>query len=202
MFYTAYNQLKDKFNVICCLISPSADCYVASKGNILIPFETRCEMVYEAIAYYINREIDDLNFNILLHEWEGSHSYFIDFPEVINEIQYKINKYYKQYNIRVLYVCGMDHYLKCRYALQYNVVVIDRKPYINTRFETYEKNYVFILKDEKSEPYSSTEIRKYFSQGDLKEIEKITFPNVAKMVIDFYKKETQNYQMPNYYKHY
>jgi len=203
---TAYNQLKDKFNVICCFISPSADCYVASKGNILIPFEDRCKMIYEGISYYINREIFDLNFNIFLHEWEGSHKYFIDFPEVIREIQYKINLYYKKYNIRVLYVCGMDHYLKCRYALRQNVVVIDRKPYINNNYETDEKNYVYILKDEKSEPYSSTEIRNsFFQTGDLKEIYKITFPNVAKMVIDFYGKEEkkyQKYQKLDYHKYY
>ena len=203
IFNTAYNQLKDKYNVICCFISPSADCYVASKGNILIPFEDRCEMVYEAIQYYTTREIDDPNFRIYLHEWEGSHYYFIDFPQVISEIQYKINKYYKQYNIRVLYVCGMDHYLKCRYALRQNVVVIDRKPYINTRYETNEKNYVFILKDEKCEPFSSTEIRNsFFQTGDLNEIKKITFPNVAKMIIDFYEKEVQKYPKPDYHKYY
>ena len=202
IFNTAYNQLKDKFNVICCFISPSADCYVASKGNILIPFEQRCEMVYEAIAYYTTREIYDPNFRIFLHEWEGSHYYFIDFPEVINEIQYKINKYYQQYKIRVLYLCGMDHYLKCRYALRQNVVVIDRKPYKNTRNETNKKSNVFILEDEKSEPFSSTEIRdSFFQTGNLKEIEKITFPNVAKMVIDFYKKEAKKYEESNYHKY-
>ena len=199
---TAYNKLKDKFNVICCFISPSADCYVASKGNILIPFNKRCEMVYEGIAFYINREIFDPNFKIYLHKWEGSHYYFIDFPEVISEIQYKINKYYKEYSIKVLYVCGMDHYLKCRYALRQNVVVIDRKPYINNRYETNEKNFVYIFKDEKSEPFSSTEIRNSFSHGDLEEIKKITFPNVAKLVIDFYQKEAKYYQESNYYKHY
>ena len=201
---TAYNQLKDKFNVICCFISPSADCYVASKGNILIPFKERCEMIYEGIAYYITREIYDPNFRIYLHEWEGSHHYFIDFPGVISEIQNKINKYYKQYDIKVLYVCGMDHYLKCRYALRQNVVVINRKPYINTGYETNEKKYVFILKDEKSEPYSSTEIRNsFFHTGNLEEIKKITFPNVAKLIIDFYQKvEANKYQVPNYHKYY
>ena len=201
---TAYNQLKDKFNVICCFISPSADCYVASKGNILIPFEERCEMIYEGIAYYTNREINDPNFRIHLHKWEGSHHYFIDFPGVISEIQNKINKYYKQYDIKVLYVCGMDHYLKCRYALRQNVVVINRKPYINTGYETNEKKYVFILKDEKSEPYSSTEIRNsFFHTGNLEEIKKITFPNVAKLIIDFYQKvEANKYQVPNYHKYY
>ena len=202
IFNTAYNQLKDKFNVICCFISPSADCYVASKGNILIPFEERCEMIYEGIGYYITREIDDPNFRIFLHKWEGSHYYFIDFPQVINEIQYKINKYYKEYKIRVLYVCGMDHYLKCRYALRQNVVVIDRKPYINPRYDDNEKSYVFFLKDEKSEPFSSTEIRNYFFQGDLKEIEKITFPNVARMIINFYSKEDKKKQKLDYHKYY
>ena len=197
---TAYNQLKGKYNVICNFISPSADCYVASEGNILIPFEERCKMIYEAIEYYLNREIYDLNFNILLHKWEGSHRYYIDLPEVISEIQYKINKYYKKYNIRVLYVCGMDYYLKYINSLRQNVVAIDRKPYVNNKYKTNEKNYIYVLKDEKIEPYSSTEIRKsFFQTGDLKKIYKLTFPNVAKMIIDFYEKETKKYQMPNYH---
>ena len=192
---TAYNYLKDKFNVICSFISPSADCNVAYKDNILIPFEERCEMIKEAIQYYINREIYEPNFRIFLHNWEGSHNYSIDLPTVISEIQYKINKYYKQYNIRVLYICGMDYYLKYKNDLRQNVVVVDRKPYTNTRYETNEKNYVYLLKDEKNEPYSSTEIRNaFFQTGDLIEIKKITFPNVARMFIDFYIKEVKKCQ--------
>ena len=97
----------------------------------------------------------------------------------------------------------MDYYLKCRYVLRQNVIVIDRKPYINTKYQTNEKNYIYFLKDEKSEPYSSSEIRKsFFHTGDLKEISKITFPNVAKMVINSYEKEAQKYQEPNYHKYY
>ena len=158
-------------------------------------------MILEAISYYVSREIIDPNFRIYVHKWEGSHEYYIDLPLVISEIQHKINKYYKQYDIRVLYICGMDYYLKYKNYLRLNVVVFDRKPYTNPGYETNLKKYVYFLKDERNEPYSSTEIRKAFFQiGDLEKIKKITFPNVAKLVIDFYQKEDQKYQVPNYHK--
>ena len=186
----AYNYLLklEKYNIICGFISPSADCYVQYKQPPLIPFELRCKMIETAINEYNNENKDNINFKIFMHKWEGTHDYFIDFPYVIEEIQHQLNKNFKEYKIALVYVCGMDLYLKCHYSLSRNVIAIDRKPYINKKYQSNEKYLVYLIEDEKSEPYSSTSIRKAYKNGDHDTIEKVTFPEVAKMIISFYDK--------------
>ena len=178
----AYRYLRDKekYNIICGLISPSADCYVKHKKPPLIPFKKRCEIIECALNEY-NEENKD-NIPIFLHKWEGTHQYFIDFPDVIKEIQGKL----EPYNIRLIYVCGMDLFLNCAHYLEQNVIAVDRKPYKNKKFKNNEKHHIYIIKDEKTEPYSSTFIRDCFLRGDTKSIEKVTFPKTAKKIIDFY----------------
>ena len=170
----------NKFNVLCSFISPSADCYVSYKMPPLIPFEKRCEMIETAIDEF-NEENQGNNIKIYLHTWEGSHSYFIDFPYVIEEIQKELNNY----KIKLIYVCGLDLFIKCRYSFSKNVIAIDRKPY-NNKFKDIPKNLIFIVKDEKTVPYSSTSIKKCYEQKNFEEIKKITFPKVAEEVIEFY----------------
>ena len=148
--------LHKKYNVLCGFISPSADCYVKSKKPPLIPFDLRCKMIKTAINEY-NLEYNKIEnkkekLKIFLHPWEGSHDKFIDFPYVIKEIQTRISKY----NIKLVYVCGLDLFINCRNYFSKNVIAVDRKPYQNNN--------------------------KY------KSIEKVTFPKVAKMIIDFYEK--------------
>ena len=186
----AYNYLlnKEKYNIICGFISPSADCYVKYKQKPLIPFDLRCKMIDTAINEYNNENKDSINLKIFMHKWEGSHDYFIDFPYVIEEIQDKINNYYIKYKIRVVYVCGMDLYLKCYYCLRRNVIAVDRKPYINNKFKSIPKSFIYLIEDEKSEPYSSTSIREAYKNGNHDIISKITFPGVAKMIISCYDK--------------
>ena len=186
----AYKHLLDlkKDNIICGFISPSADCYVQHKQPPLIPFNLRCEMIDKSIYEYNNENKDDNKLKIYIHKWEGSHDYFIDFPDVIEEIQYKINRHYKKYKIRVVYVCGMDLYLKCYYSLRKNVIAVDRKPYINKKFKSIPKNFIYLIEDKKGEPYSSTFIREAYHNGSYDIIEKITFPEVAKMTISYYDK--------------
>ena len=179
----AYRRMVElnNFNIICSFISPSADCYVKHKQPPLIPFEKRCEIIDKAIEEY-QREKKENQFKIFLHKWEGSHSYFIDFPEVIEEIQKQLLKY----DIELIYVCGMDLYLKCRHSLQNNVIAVDRKPFKNHHFSDEPEKLKFIIKDENSEPFSSTSIRKYYKEKNYDEIVKATFRGVAKMIIDYY----------------
>jgi len=186
----------NKFNVLCALISPSADCYVKHKTHLLIDFKSRCEMISEAIEEYKNQ----VNLPIFLHKWEGSQSKFIDFPEVISEIQSQLNKNCNK-SIKVIYVCGMDHFCKCRYLFNENVIAIDRKPFIKHKYKDIPEKLIYLVKDEKnekSEIYSSTAIREIYTNDQLDDntklirIKEITFNSVAEKVLDFYKSHFKN----------
>lgn len=180
---------KNKYNIICGLISPSADCYVRHKKPPLIPFELRCDIIKCALNEYNEENKDTIP--IFLHKWEGTHNFFIDFPDVIKEIQERL----LPYNTRLIYVCGMDLFLNCAHYLGKNVIAVDRKPYKNKKFKTNEKDHIYIIKDEKTEPYSSTFIRDSFINGDYENIKKVTFPKTSKKIIKFYQNnENQFYK--------
>ena len=196
----AYKKLLslEKYNIICAFISPSADCYVANKQGPLIPFELRCEMIQRSIGnfYRENKDKNDEMLKIYLHKWEGSHPYFIDFPDVINEIQKQLDNLFG--NIILLYVCGLDHYIKCHSSLRQNVIAIDRKPFNKKFGNDILKNdlsrMIFFIKDENSEPYSSSSIREYYQKGDLESIKKTTFPDVFDLIIRFYDEHKDSFQ--------
>ena len=198
IFNIAYKRLMslNDYNVICSLISPSADCYVKHKTSLLIPFKKRCEMISKAIEEYQKQT----NLQIFLHKWEGNQSKFIDFPEVISEIQKQLNKKCDK-NIKLVYVCGMDHFCKCRYAFEENVIAIDRKPFIKHKYKDIHEKLIYLVKDEKnekSEIYSSTAIREIYTNDQLDDntklirIKEITFNSVAEKVLDFYKSHFKN----------
>lgn len=197
----AYKKLLSygNYNVICGFISPSADCYVRHKAKEFIDFKTRCDMIKEAIKEYNELGKEDNKLKIFLHKWEGSHQYFIDFPEVNSQIQNQINEHFKQEEIQLVYVCGMDLYLKCaRHYLGKNVIAVDRKPYKKNFFNEKPTQLIFEIKDEKAEPFSSTSIREYYYNNQFDQIEKVTFPGVAKMVIDYYDKYYKNDKNSNF----
>ena len=184
----AYKHLLKDYNVLCAFISPSADCYVKYKRPPNFPFDIRCEMIQASIEdfYNENKEKEKEMLKIYLNEWEGSHDFFIDFPEVTMHIQ---NELYKIGEIELLYVCGIDHYIKCFYSFDRNVIAIDREPYkINendNRFKNNPKKLIFIVKDKNTAPFSSTSIKVSYEKNDLETIEKCTFPNVFKMIVNY-----------------
>ena len=45
---------------------------------------------------------------------------------------------------------------------------------------------IYIIEDDKAEPFSSTSIKQYYLDNNYKEIERATFRGVAKMIIDYY----------------
>ena len=185
----AYKYLISKnYNVLCALISPSADCYVKHKRKPFIPFDLRCEMIQESINDFCNENKNKQNnmVKIYLNTWEGNHSYFIDFPDVINEIQTHLNYLNEESEIKLVYVCGMDHYSKCFYCFDKNVIAVDRKPYVSNKFEEDQNRLIYFVKDENAEPYSSTAIKEAFEKGDLEKIKKSTFPSTYQMIIDFF----------------
>ena len=182
----AYKHLLslNKYNILCAFISPSSDDYVKTKLPPLIPFNSRCKMIQSSINEF-EQEKGKKYIKIFIHEWEGRQKYFVDFPEVIYQIKKQL--YENGFgDINLLYVCGMDHYIKCKNALSHNVVVIDRKPYKNHGYKDNEKNMVFFIKDKKSEPFSSTSIKEFYKKGDYESIKKITFNSVVDDIIKHY----------------
>ena len=186
--------LSEKYNVLCAFISPSADCYVKHKRNPFIPFDIRCKIIQESIQDFYNEKKgkDKEMLKIYLNTWEGSHSYFIDFPEVIYEIQNHLNNIDKKTKIQLVYVCGMDHYAKCYNSFEKNVIVVDRKPYASIKFEDNPKKLIYIVKDENAEAYSSTAIKEAFEKGDLEKIKESTFPSAYQMIIEFFENSKKN----------
>ena len=186
----AYRHLLslNKYNIICGFISPSADCYVRKKKPPLIPFDLRCYMIKTAIEEYEKENKGNKYLPIFLHKWEGTHEYFIDFPDVIQVIQEQLYYYFKNIDIQLVYVCGMDLFLQCYDYFKQNVIVVDRKPYKNYKYKDKPEKLIYIIKDEKAEPLSSTSIRECYKKRDYIGIEQITFPEVAQMIITFYDK--------------
>lgn len=184
IFDIATNFLKSNgYEVLCGLISPSADCYVSHKQPPLIPFEKRCELVKNGIIE------QKCTVPVFLHKWEGSQTKFFDFPDVISKIQKDVNDYIGK-DVDVIYVCGMDHFIKCRYALRKNVIAVDREPYMNNFYENDIKRKIFCIKDKNTKPYSSTEIKKLIELGgedNINKVKEITYDSVAKFYIDFYR---------------
>ena len=131
------------------------------------------------------------NLKIFLHKWEGTHDYFIDFPDVIEGIKAQILSHYQ--NIKLVYVCGMDLYLKCREYFSKNVIAVDRKPYKNYKYKENPEKFIYFIKYDKSQPYSSTSIRDCYLKGDYVGICNITFPEVGKMLIKFYDDNFKRY---------
>ena len=192
MLNIAYKYLLSlkKYNILCAFISPSSDDYVKTKLPPLIPFNLRCEMIQKSIDEF-EKEKGANSIKIFIHEWEGKQKYFVDFPQVIAEINSQLLDNGIQ-NVKLLYVCGMDHYIKCKQYLYKNVVVIDRKPYKNPCYKTNINKMTFFFKDERSEPTSSTSIKELYKKGDYDTIKKITFKTVAKNIIKFYDRYYEN----------
>ena len=184
-------SLKD-YNVLCALISPSADCYVRYKRKPFIPFVNRCEMIEESISDFEKLNNDKSGLKIFLNTWEGNHDYFIDFPEVIIEIQNRLNKIFKEAKIKLVYVCGMDHYIKCHYSFSKNVIAVDRKPYQSIKVKEEPKKLILFAKDENAEPYSSTAIKEAFENGELEKIKESTFPSTYNKIIEFFIENGKN----------
>ena len=162
-----YLQQNYNYNILCAFISPSSDDYVKSKLPPLIPFDLRCKLIQASINEFEQENLKKgkKQIKIFIHEWEGRQQYFVDFHQVIKEI--KTHLYENGFNdIKLLYVCGMDHYIKCKQYLYKNVVVIDRKPYKNPCYKTNINNMTFFFKDERSEPTSSTSIKELYKKGD------------------------------------
>jgi nicotinic acid mononucleotide adenylyltransferase len=171
---------KYNIDIIAGFLSPSADCYTKSKlGSESIPFFHRLNMCILA-AHEHNSEMKSLK--ITIDPWEGLQDpVFIDFDEIRKRLSSIVNQNFPDANIKVFYLCGYDHFSRCRLSNWNNVVTVARGPLKIEHTNVIEKG-IFIcaeLDDDIScmfNDISSTEMRKRRQQsGSLSDL---TYPSV------------------------
>jgi nicotinic acid mononucleotide adenylyltransferase len=164
LFDVAAKFLREQFSVdsLAGFISPSCDSYLRYKlGNKAIPFEYRHQMC--VLACQEHNSLPN-SLHIECDPWEGSQKLFIDFPDVRDRLSQLIKETFPDDDLRVLYVCGADHYLRCGLAGWQDCVAIARPPYnVNTKSYPESGIYVCAISQEGYENLfsnlSSTEIR-------------------------------------------
>ncbi|KAJ5067156.1 nicotinamide/nicotinic acid mononucleotide adenylyltransferase 2 [Anaeramoeba ignava] len=174
-----YLEEKHGLDVIGGYISPSHDQYTLGKlGGYNIPFKERCEMCQLAI------EEEGLQDFLFLDQWEGTQSNFINFTTVTRHLRHYLKTTFASSNIDVFYLCGMDHFVKCRLYHWEKVVAMSRPGYDDSEHinENVSKDIYVSYNSEFQMDISSSEIRKRFIIG--KGVEDLTY----KSVIDHLKK--------------
>ncbi|CAF1220355.1 unnamed protein product [Didymodactylos carnosus] len=107
------------WNVLAGYLSPTNDSYVHSKlgDSAWIPAKDRCQLCEEAIEYHAGPEISSwVTISRGESEWCDG---FIDFGPVSESLRDFLNgtlvdeENLLKYPLRVVYVCGLDHFNKC-----------------------------------------------------------------------------------------
>ncbi|CAF1278896.1 unnamed protein product [Rotaria sordida] len=165
------------WNVLAGYISPTHDSYVHKKlgDPAWIPAKDRCRLAERAMEY----EDSEASSWISISRGESEADGFVDFPDVTKNFRNFLNntlvdqENILQYPLRVVYVCGLDHYNKCsdveRMAKQNNMAsaVIFRigndDKQISHSVGTSGAMYIPLSKERAQLPdVSSTLIREYF----------------------------------------
>lgn len=161
IFDIAAKHLSEECNIDVLLgfVSPSCEQYVQNKlGQEAIPFDQRFQMCNLAVSEHNQSEYK--NVDIEVDPWEGlQNPEFIDFPEVRARLDSLIQKEFPQENLIVFYLCGLDHFLKCRLDNWNNVIAVVRPPY-TIQLQNDPSRGIYLLFDDRMEDVSSTEIRK------------------------------------------
>ncbi|CAF4034564.1 unnamed protein product, partial [Rotaria magnacalcarata] len=172
------NEHQPRWNVLAGYISPTHDSYVHSKlgDPAWIPAKDRCRLCEEAIQH----EGPGLSSWIAVSrgecEWEDG---FIDFDAVTENFRDFLNSTLVgagtlfKYPLRVVYVCGLDHYNKCSHveniekqknmssAIVYRTGCNEQQ--ISRSSKTSGIIYIPLIKERsKLVDVSSAEIRQYF----------------------------------------
>eukprot|EP01080_Neovahlkampfia_damariscottae_P009703 gene9703-1908_t len=152
IFKLAKEELSKQFEILGAYISPSHGDYVRSKGDY-IEIEDRLKMIELAI------EEAGCSEWLKADPWESSQERFIDYPFVVMRLGKYLKEMFPKEKIRVLYICGSDHLLKCGcYSIRkkdYGVVSIGRPGYKNVKAD-----FVFPIEAKFEYDISSTIIRK------------------------------------------
>ncbi|CAF1215965.1 unnamed protein product [Rotaria sordida] len=197
------DEHQPSWNVLAGYLSPTHDSYVRSKlgDSAWIPAEDRCQLCEGAIEH------DKLSSWITVSrgecEWPSG---FVDFGPVtenlcdfLNDTLVHQDKFLK-HPLRVVYVCGLDHFNKCSYlermAKQKNMAcaVVFRSGYneqhIHQSIRSTDVIYVKLEKErDKIVDISSTQIRQYFQNPTSRttDIDQFIYPNVYEYMIKNYK---------------
>jgi nicotinamide mononucleotide adenylyltransferase len=162
-FKICKQQLEENHNMVVlgAFLSPSDDTYVQSKlGREFIHSTHRLNMCDLAVQ---EAKLQDW---LIVDKWESSLGSFVDFPAVHGSLARYIAKQFPNDNIRVMYLCGTDHVLRCGglYSLRKpsTGVVALRRP----GSELKSDQNLFVLNNTVYETdFSSTEIRKRIKNG-------------------------------------
>ncbi|CAF4426630.1 unnamed protein product [Rotaria magnacalcarata] len=190
-----------------CIVIYYSDSYVHSKlgDPAWIPAKDRCRLCEEAIQH----EGPGLSSWIAVSrgecEWEDG---FIDFDAVTENFRDFLNSTLVgagtlfKYPLRVVYVCGLDHYNKCSHveniekqknmssAIVYRTGCNEQQ--ISRSSKTSGIIYIPLIKERsKLVDVSSTEIRQYFQNpgGNKTNIDRSIYPNVRKYMSEKYRKK-------------
>jgi nicotinic acid mononucleotide adenylyltransferase len=139
-----------QLRVIASYLSPTHDSYVRSKMagtkrlHAFIPFEMRCKMIECSIAPDDRVVSVDRVCSMVLRDhvsyafqWEGNQSSFVDFPEVLHELQLYVNSLTGSHplagRIRVILLLGSDILARCYVDhLQYAAVLRPGCPWVRS----------------------------------------------------------------------
>lgn len=201
------NEHQPRMNVLAGYISPTHDSYVRHKlgDRAWIPSKDRCKLCEDAI------QAEDSSISSWISVSRGESEYsegFIDFPEVAVNFRDFINsKLVEQqrllkYPIRVIYVCGLDHYNKCpdveKMAKRTNMgsAVVYRIGYDSQKITNSYKtsNIIYVSSETRNSrlpDVSSTRIREYYQNptATKSDIERYIYPHVHNYMSKKYKKK-------------
>ncbi|CAF1021224.1 unnamed protein product [Didymodactylos carnosus] len=172
-----YLEQQYHFRVLAGYLSPTQDSYVKEKlRSNHIPSEHRIRMCEEAIK---EANVQDW---ICVDKAECKATGFVDFPGVCIQLRRYINDIvvYSQglvtRPIRLIYVCGLDHFNKCSDVLllarnEYGVAVIYRPGYEENKIQTVVNPNIFYvpINDENKKSLtdvSSSLIRQKLQNGE------------------------------------
>lgn len=180
IFDIAKNYLEEHYEtcIVGGYISPSHDSYVGPKMQEAefnsIDSKDRIAMTKLAIK-------ESKSDWIAVSSWEAKQTRFVNFPEVLQYHQKYINHYFPKDNIKIYYLCGLDHVLKCNSTSRnIPVIGITRK---GTRIPKKLGKVIVVPVDlDKYSDFSSTEIRKRILLG--LDYSMLTYDSVIKYIED------------------
>jgi len=183
-----YLEKECKLIVLAGFLSPSNDSYVKGKlGDQWIPSHHRLAMLKLAVADYDWIDICD---------WELKYRGWGSPTKLIQHIAKFAEENIAGIQIRPIYVCGADHankYVIYKQGQQKEVVAVGRLGYTQKLKEALAKlkqenmlSDIFHFVEKELSDFSSTSMRQKMQHGE--SIEDITFPSVAKYILNNYSK--------------
>ncbi|CAF1394899.1 unnamed protein product [Adineta steineri] len=201
------HEQQPPWNVLAGYISPTHDSYVHSKlgDPAWISAKDRCRLCEGAIEYEGSEVSSCISVSRGESEWNGG---FVDFGPVTENLRDFLNttlvseENILQHPLRVVYVCGLDHFNKCSYlegmAKQRNMAcaIVFRVGYDEQQVSRSIKasGVIYIsLSEERTKlvDVSSTQIRQYYQNPTSKKtnIEQNIYPVVREYMSKKYQKK-------------